>query len=83
MVMVFFVVLFIFLGPIPHFPREQPYRVQCIVFWNKAGGPEILTIENHEGKGCNVLYADGHVEFIKPDKISQLKWTIGKNNSDE
>jgi prepilin-type processing-associated H-X9-DG protein len=51
--------------------------------WNKAGGPEILTTENHEGKGCNVLYADGHVEFIRPDKISELKWTISKNNSDE
>jgi prepilin-type processing-associated H-X9-DG protein len=42
--------------------------------WNKFGGPEILSIENHYGKGCNVLFNDGHVEFIKPKKIGQLKW---------
>jgi len=51
--------------------------------WNKAGGPEMLTTEHHEGKGCNVLFADGYVEFIRPDKISELKWIISENNSDE
>jgi prepilin-type processing-associated H-X9-DG protein len=51
--------------------------------WNKAGGPEILTMENHEGEGCNVLFADGYVEFIRPEKILELKWTISENNSDE
>jgi len=50
--------------------------------WNKAGGPEILTTEHHEGEGCNVLFADGRVEFIKADKISELKWIISEN-SDE
>jgi len=51
--------------------------------WNKAGGPEILTTEHHEDKGCNVLFADGRVEFIKADSISELKWIISENNSDE
>ena len=51
--------------------------------WNKAGGPEILTTENHEGKGCNVLFVDGHVKFIGADKISELKWTINESNSDK
>lgn len=42
--------------------------------WNQVGGPEILTTENHEGKGCNVVFLDGHVEFIKAEDISKLKW---------
>jgi prepilin-type processing-associated H-X9-DG protein len=42
--------------------------------WNKFGGPEILSIENHYRKGCNILFNDGHAEFIKPRKLGQLKW---------
>jgi prepilin-type processing-associated H-X9-DG protein len=51
--------------------------------WNMAGGLEILTTEHHEGEGCNVLFADGHVEFVGADGISGLKWTISENNSEE
>jgi len=42
--------------------------------WNKFGGPEILTTENHKGKGCNVLFNDGRVEFIKTEQLGRLKW---------
>lgn len=51
--------------------------------WNQTGGQEILTTENHHGKGCNVLFNDSHVEFVRADKISELKWLISGNNSDE
>lgn len=51
--------------------------------WNKAGGPEILTTENHEGKGCNVLFVDGNVKLIGADKISELKWIVSENNIGE
>jgi prepilin-type processing-associated H-X9-DG protein len=42
--------------------------------WNQVGGPEILTTENHKGEGCNVVFLDSHVEFIKAVDISKLKW---------
>ena len=42
--------------------------------WNQVGGPEILTIENHKGEGCNVVFLDTHTEFIKAEDISKLKW---------
>jgi prepilin-type processing-associated H-X9-DG protein len=42
--------------------------------WNQVGGPEILTTENHKGKGCYVAFLDSHVEFIKAEDINQLKW---------
>ncbi len=51
--------------------------------WNQVGGPELLTTDNHNGKGCNVLFADGRVEFISANEISKLKWLISENNSDE
>lgn len=43
--------------------------------WNQVGGPEILTTDNHQGEGCNVLFYDGHVEFVKTEDLNNLKWT--------
>jgi len=42
--------------------------------WNKCGGYELVTFENHFIKGCNVLFNDGHVEFVKPEQVDRLKW---------
>jgi len=42
--------------------------------WNQFGGPELLTADNHMGKGCNVLFNDGHVEFVHPERPGELKW---------
>jgi hypothetical protein len=42
--------------------------------WNQVGGPEILTTENHQGEGCNVLFADNSMRFIRTGDLNQLKW---------
>ena len=42
--------------------------------WNQIGGPEMLTTDNHQGDGCNVLFADNHVLFIKTRDLRKLKW---------
>ena len=42
--------------------------------WNQSGGPEILTTDNHQGKGCNVLFFDSHVKFVKTEDLDDLKW---------
>ena len=47
--------------------------------WNQTGGPEILTTDNHQGQGCNVLFVDGHVEFVKTEYLSNLNWGAGEN----
>lgn len=47
--------------------------------WNQSGGPEILTTDNHHGEGCNVLFNDLHVEFVKTEDINDLKWTAEQN----
>ena len=47
--------------------------------WNQAGGPELLTTDNHQGKGANILFVDGHVEFVKAENISKLRWTADES----
>lgn len=42
--------------------------------WNQVGGPGILTTENHSGEGCNVLFVDSHVEFVKTERLDDLVW---------
>jgi prepilin-type processing-associated H-X9-DG protein len=47
--------------------------------WNQSGGPEILTTENHHGDGCNVVFIDGHVRFVRQHEFKDLMWTAQKN----
>lgn len=42
--------------------------------WNQVGGPELLSVENHNGKGCNILFNDGHVEFVRKKQLGKLNW---------
>ena len=42
--------------------------------WNQSGGPELLTTENHQRDGCNVLFINGHVRFFKTRDLNKLKW---------
>jgi prepilin-type processing-associated H-X9-DG protein len=51
--------------------------------WNRFGGQEMLTLENHKGKGCNILFNDGRVEFVKKRLIGQLKWKVDGDSSNE
>lgn len=47
--------------------------------WNQVGGPELLTTDNHNGKGCNVLFNDNTVEFVKTEELAKLKWKAEQN----
>ena len=60
------------LGAAP--PSDMVLLFETHPGWNQAGGPEILTTENHNGRGCNVLFADGHVQFVKTENLDDLKW---------
>lgn len=51
-------------------PETRVYKLR----WNQVGGPEILTTENHKGKGCNVLFTDGSAKFVKTKNLGNLKW---------
>lgn len=43
--------------------------------WNQAGGFEILTTDNHKSEGCNILFVDGHVEFVRTAGLKNLRWS--------
>ena len=42
--------------------------------WNQYGGAEILTLDNHGGKGCCVLFNDGRVGFVAAEEVGRLRW---------
>ncbi len=46
--------------------------------WNQIGGPEDVVTDRHGEKnpGANIAFADGHVEFVKPEDIPTLHWAI-------
>ncbi len=44
--------------------------------WNQFGGPELLTFDNHGGRGCNILFSDGKIRFIKPEDAVNLRWKL-------
>ena len=40
--------------------------------WNQVGDKQHIRF--HHFNGCNVLFSDGHVEYIKRKDIDKLKW---------
>ena len=55
-------------------PRDVVLLFESKPGWNQVGGPELLSTENHKGKGCYVVFADGHVEFVERDQLAKLRW---------
>jgi prepilin-type processing-associated H-X9-DG protein len=55
-------------------PPDMVFLFETKPGWNQAGGPEMLTTDNHQGEGCNILFADNHVEFVKTRDLDKLKW---------
>ncbi len=49
--------------------------------WNQSGEDELLTTENHEGRGCNILFNDGRVQFVPTERLGNLRWRFEDSNS--
>ncbi len=58
----------------PNSPGDTVLLFETKGGWNQFGGPELLTVENHQGEGCNILFNDTHVRFIRTERIGELKW---------
>jgi len=39
-----------------------------------VGGKELITADNHKGKGGVILFADMHVEFVRVEDFNNLRW---------
>lgn len=55
-------------------PADMVLLFETQAGWNQVGDADILTTDNHQGDGCNVLFVDGHVEFVKLAGIPNLRW---------
>ncbi|MHC4882608.1 MAG: H-X9-DG-CTERM domain-containing protein, partial [Planctomycetota bacterium] len=44
---------------------------------NGFGGANDLVLRHKQNDriGCNIVYTDGHVEFVTEDRIADLQWT--------
>jgi len=42
--------------------------------WNQAGGPEMLSAENHKDEGAHILFADACVRYILKKDFNNLNW---------
>jgi hypothetical protein len=49
--------------------------------WNKCGGPELMTAENHRGRSC-VLFNSGRLEIVSTIEFEKLNWGIEEKNSE-
>ena len=46
--------------------------------WNQVGGAELLAPENHGGKGCNILFGNFEVKFVRKADFGALRWNPEK-----
>ena len=44
--------------------------------WNQTGGVDDVVTDRHGKPGANIAFADGRVEFVKPEDIPNLRWTV-------
>ena len=55
-------------------PRDMVLLFETDAGWNQAGGLDMLTTAHHQGEGCNVLFVNCRVEWVKASEIPQLRW---------
>ena len=55
-------------------PGSMVTLFEADAVWNDAGGADMATFGRHGRPGCNVGFADGHVEFVPAERIGELKW---------
>ena len=58
----------------PNSPADMVLLFETKGGWNQFGGAELLTTENHNGDGCNILFNDGSVSFEKTGGLDELMW---------
>ncbi len=49
--------------------------------WNSIGSADDVVTDRHNRPGANIVFADGHVEFVDPEDIPNLQWTIKDKKS--
>ena len=43
--------------------------------WNQSGGSDLVLRRPRHGPGVGIVFADGHVEFVRENRLGKLKWS--------
>jgi prepilin-type processing-associated H-X9-DG protein len=62
-------------------PNDLVVIFECAPGYNKVGGPDDVVTDRHGKPGANIAFADGHVEFVTAEDISDLRWTVECDNA--
>lgn len=65
----------------PNSPANTVLLFETKGGWNQYGGPELLTFDHHDQKGCWVAFKDCHAEFITSEDVGKLRWKAGEPNN--
>lgn len=57
----------------PNSPPDTVLLFETNKGWNQFGGLELLSTDNHKGKGCNICFNNGQTSFEK-GMFPKLKW---------
>ena len=63
----------------PNSPPDTVLLFETKGGWNLSGGPELLSMGNHGGYGCNVLLNSGSVDYVRNDEIENINWGKEEN----
>ena len=55
-------------------PARTVLVFECDGGWNLSGGRELFPATPRHTSAFVVSFADGHVEMLRPDRLSQLRW---------
>ena len=67
----------------PTSPRNMILLFETKGGWNQAGGPKLLTLDNHGGAGGNVMFVNGYVGFVEARWVEALKWKTEDYNKSQ
>lgn len=59
---------------VPYSRRRRVLLFESKGGWNQHGGPEMLSTENHGGRGCHIAFNNGNVEFVPVERLDRLRW---------
>ncbi len=60
----------------PDAPPDMVLLFESVPGWNLCSGRELLTLGNHQGDGCNIMFNDGSVRFVRAKDVNDLHWNV-------
>ncbi len=58
----------------PNSPLDTVLLFEGIGGWNQVGSVKLVNFDNHDSKGCTMLFCDYSIRFVKPEEVGQLSW---------